>query len=44
MPGEVIVGKGALHPDHWGAVHRSPPIEATGRVRAVLIASTVDGS
>ena len=44
LPGEVIVMKGALHPDHRGAVHRSPPIEGTGRVRVVLIASTVDGS
>ena len=44
VPGEVIVMKGALHPDHRGAVHRSPPIEGTGRVRVVLIASTVDGS
>lgn len=44
VPGEVIVMKGALHPGHHGAVHRSPPIEGTGRVRVVLIASTVDGS
>jgi hypothetical protein len=44
VPGEVIVMKGALHPGHRGAVHRSPPIEGTGRVRVVLIASTVDGS
>lgn len=44
VPGEVIVMKGALHPNHRGAVHRSPPIEGTGRVRVVLIASTVDGS
>jgi hypothetical protein len=36
--------KGALHPNHRGAVHCSPPIEGTGRVRVVLIASTVDGS
>jgi len=43
VPGEVIVMKGALHPNHRGAVHRSPPIEGTGRVRVVLIASTVDG-
>lgn len=42
VPGEVILMKGALHPDHHGAVHRSPPIEGTGRVRVVLIASTVD--
>jgi hypothetical protein len=44
VPGEVIVMKGARHPNHRGAVHRSPPIEGTGRVRVVLIASTVDGS
>ncbi|MFM7295682.1 MAG: DUF1826 domain-containing protein [Planctomycetota bacterium] len=44
VPGEVVVMKGALHPNHRGAVHRSPPIEGTGRVRVVLIASTVDSS
>lgn len=44
VPGEVIVMKGALHPGHLGAVHRSPPIEGTGQVRVVLIASTVDRS
>jgi hypothetical protein len=44
VPGEVIVMKGALHPGHRGAVHRSPPIEGTGRVRVVLIATTVDRS
>jgi hypothetical protein len=44
VPGEVIVMKGALHPNSRGAVHRSPPIEGTGRVRVVLIASTVDRS
>lgn len=44
VPGEVIVMKGARHPGRRGAVHRSPPIEGTGRVRVVLIASTVDGS
>jgi len=42
VPGEVVVMKGALHPNSLGAVHRSPPIEGTGRVRVVLIASTVD--
>lgn len=42
IPGEVILMKGAVHPDHRGAVHRSPPIEGTGQVRVVLIASTVD--
>jgi hypothetical protein len=41
VPGEVVVMKGALRPNHRGAVHRSPPIEGTGRVRVVLIASTV---
>lgn len=44
VPGDVIVMKGALHPDLQGAVHRSPPIEGTGRVRVVLSASPVDGS
>lgn len=44
VPGEVVVMKGALHPNHRGAVHRSPPIEGTGRVRVVLIVSTVDRS
>jgi Protein of unknown function (DUF1826) len=44
VPGEVLVMKGARHPNRRGAVHRSPPIEGTGRVRVVLIASTVDGS
>lgn len=44
VPGEVILMKGARHPDRRGAVHRSPPIEGTGRVRVVLIASTVDRS
>jgi hypothetical protein len=44
VPGEVIVMRGALPARHRGAVHRSPPIEGTGRVRVVLIASTVDGS
>lgn len=42
VPGEVILMKGALHPTRRGAVHRSPPIEGTGQVRVVLIASTVD--
>lgn len=44
VPGEVIVMKGARHPNERGAVHRSPPIEGTGRVRVVLVASTVDAS
>jgi hypothetical protein len=43
VPGEVIVMKGARHPNHHKTIHRSPPIEGTGRVRVVLIASTVDG-
>jgi len=43
-PGEIVVMKGALHPHGLGAVHRSPPIEATGQLRVVLIASTVEGS
>lgn len=43
-PGDVIVMKGALHPNQRGAVHRSPPIEGTDRLRVVLIATTVDGS
>jgi Protein of unknown function (DUF1826) len=44
VPGEVLVMKGARHPNGRGVVHRSPPIEGTGRVRVVLIASTVDAS
>ncbi len=44
LAGEVIVMKGARHPSRLGAVHRSPPIQGTGRVRVVLSASTVDGS
>ena len=43
VPGEVSVMKGARHEHARGAVHRSPPIEGTGRIRVVLIASTVDG-
>ncbi|MEN9579960.1 MAG: hypothetical protein RJA70_2969 [Pseudomonadota bacterium] len=43
VAGEVVVMKGDRHPNRRGAVHRSPPIEGTGRVRVVLIASTVDG-
>lgn len=43
-PGEVLVMRGARHHHLHGAVHRSPPIEGTGRVRVVLIVSTVDGS
>jgi hypothetical protein len=44
MAGEVLVLRGAHHRSGLGAVHRSPPIEGTGRVRVVLIASTVDPS
>jgi hypothetical protein len=44
VPGEVIVMKGALHPGRRGAIHRSPAIEGTGRVRVLLIASTVGSS
>lgn len=42
VPGEVIVMKGARHPKHPGAVHRSPPIEGKNQLRIVLIASTAD--
>lgn len=42
--GDVLLMKGARHPSQLGAVHRSPPIESTGQVRVVLVASTVDGS
>ena len=37
--GDVLVMKGALHPDGRGVVHRSPPIAGTGVTRVVLIAS-----
>ncbi len=40
VPGEVILMKGARHPDGQGAVHRSPPIEGTGQTRVVLTMST----
>jgi hypothetical protein len=40
-PGDVLVMRGAVAP-HLGAVHRSPPIDGTGKTRVVLIASTVD--
>lgn len=43
VAGEVLVMKGARHEGGGGAVHRSPPIESTGRTRVVLIATTVDG-
>ncbi len=41
-PGDVLVMKGTLHPHGLGAVHRSPPVEATGQLRVVLTASTVE--
>ncbi len=44
MPGEVVVMKGADHPSRNGAVHRSPPVEGTGRVRVVLTLTPVDCS
>ncbi len=40
--GDVIAMKGALHTPGFGAVHRSPPIEGTGQLRVVLVASTVE--
>jgi hypothetical protein len=43
-PGDVLVMKGALHPECRGAVHRSPPLEGTGAARIVLVATTVDAS
>jgi hypothetical protein len=43
LPGEVLLMKGDLHPNHRGAVHRSPSLEGSGRIRVVLIANTVDG-
>ncbi len=39
--GEVLIMKGARHENRVGAVHRSPPIEGTGRVRLLLVASTL---
>lgn len=42
--GDVLVMKGARHECRRGAVHRSPPIEASGKVRVLLVASTVDGA
>ncbi|KYF52749.1 hypothetical protein BE08_05815 [Sorangium cellulosum] len=44
VAGDVIVMKGARHEHRRGAVHRSPPIAASGKVRVVLVASTVDAS
>jgi hypothetical protein len=40
--GDVILMKGARRPGGAGAVHRSPPIEATGERRLFLAISTVD--
>lgn len=40
VPGEVLLMRGEI-PDGRGAVHRSPSIQGTGRVRVVLIANTV---
>lgn len=40
--GEVLLMKGSLHRSGApGVVHRSPPIEGTGRTRVVLVASTI---
>jgi hypothetical protein len=39
--GEVLLMRGALHPSGVGAVHRSPPMEHTGRSRLLLVISTV---
>ncbi len=44
VSGEVLVMKGARHPDRRGVVHRSPSIEGTGQTRVVLAASVVDAS
>lgn len=41
-PGDVLVLKGAGQSSRRGAVHRSPPIEASGAVRVVLAVSTLD--
>lgn len=42
--GDVLVMKGARHAHGCGAVHRSPPIEGTGRRRVTLVLSTVEGT
>lgn len=39
--GDVLLMKGSLHGGASGVVHRSPPIEGTGRTRVVLVASTI---
>ncbi|XYI03973.1 DUF1826 domain-containing protein [Sorangium sp. So ce1128] len=44
VAGDVIVMKGARHACRRGAVHRSPPIEASGTIRVVLAASPADAS
>jgi hypothetical protein len=41
--GDVVLLKGSRHPDGSGAVHRSPPIVATG-VRRVVLVVTAGGS
>jgi hypothetical protein len=40
--GDVLLMKGARHPHGVGLVHRSPPIEGTGRARVLLTLSTRD--
>lgn len=40
--GDVLVMRGSLAPGGLGAVHRSPPIEAEGIVRIVLVVTTVE--
>jgi hypothetical protein len=40
--GDVLLMKGALDAPCGGAVHRSPPIEASGERRLFLAISTVD--
>lgn len=41
-PGEVLLMQGAHDPTQLGVVHRSPPIQGSGRIRVVLRANTVD--
>jgi hypothetical protein len=40
--GDVLVMRGSLAPGGLGAVHRSPPIEAEGLARIVLVVTTVE--
>jgi hypothetical protein len=40
--GDVLVMRGSLAPGGRGAVHRSPPIEAEGIARIVLVVTTVE--